>query len=190
MLKILTFWEKKKKKLEEIESAYRNYTGEIVVISDLHIPYLDEEAFDYVYNYVSKRKNDIVIAGDLITFDKFSRYLYLNNKKLTPKIEIEIAKKYIEKLLKLNKNIIYLIANHELRLHKFLMRTLGGSYASDLIELGLEYEKFFQYNKLKVIDNWFIKIGDCIISHPEATHPGLPRPPAGKPPPHAGCHLL
>ncbi|MCX7716697.1 MAG: metallophosphoesterase [Endomicrobia bacterium] len=166
---LLTLWEYKKTKLDELKKKFYNFTGKIAVISDLHIPFCDVEVFNYFVNYVKKDKNIkiIVIAGDFVNFDRFSRYLHFDGVINAHK-EINIARTFIIKLVKLDRHIVYLKANHELRLEKFLIRNLGNEVAEDLLNLGLALENFFKYKNLDIIDNWFIQLGRCIIAHPEA----------------------
>lgn len=168
LVSFLTLWESKKQKLEEVSKKIGNLTSKIAVISDLHIPFIDLEVFEQFVDYVKKDRDIkiIVIAGDLVNFDKFSRYLHFNGVASAEK-EISLAKRFVEKILDLDKQIIYILANHELRLEKFLIRNLGNDVSEDLIKLGLSFEKFFLYKNLSVINNWFIKIGSCIIGHPE-----------------------
>lgn len=168
LINLLTIWDYKKVQLEEIKRKYKDFTGKIAVCSDLHIPFVDLEVFDKFVEFVKRDKEIklIVIAGDLINFDKFSKYLHLDGTIDASK-EIDIAKQFVEKIVNLKKQIIYLKANHELRLEKFLIRQLGNETAEDLLNLGLSFDKFFNYKNLLVLDNWFVQIGDCIIAHPE-----------------------
>ena len=168
IVSLLSLFEFKKIQLNKIKERYKNFTGKIVIISDLHIPFVDIDVFNYFFDFV---KNDrdiklLVIAGDFVNFDKFSRFLHLN-EVIDADREIKIAKSYIDKIISLGKHIIYLKANHEKRLEKFLFRNLSNDVAEDLIKLGLSLENFFRYEELEIIDNWFLQIGDCIIAHPE-----------------------
>jgi predicted phosphodiesterase len=164
---LLTLWEYKKTKLEQIKNKYKRITTKIGIISDLHIPFFDADIINEFIKFIKNQKIEIiVIAGDLVNFDAFSRYLHLDGVISADK-EILLAKKVIEKFVELEKQIIYLKANHELRLEKFLIRNLGNSISEQLLNLGLSFENFFRYKNLDVIDNWWIQIGDCIIAHPE-----------------------
>lgn len=168
LVDLLTLWEYKKTSLEQVKNKYRNFTGKIAVCSDLHIPFVNLIVFNEFIEYVKKDKEVklIVIAGDLVNFDKFSKYLHLDGTIDASK-EINIARQFVEKIVNLKKQIIYLKANHELRLEKFLIRQLGNETAEDLLNLGLSFENFFVSKNLLVLDNWFVQIGDCIIAHPE-----------------------
>ncbi|MCM8804828.1 MAG: hypothetical protein NC833_06205, partial [Candidatus Omnitrophica bacterium] len=118
------------------------------------------------FNHIKKTPADlIIIAGDLINFDSFSRFL--TYQKISTDNEIEKARLFCNKLLKHCKKIIYIKSNHELRLEKFLIRELGTDKANELFNLGLSLKNFFSSEKLLVVNNWFIQIGDCVIAHPE-----------------------
>ena len=166
LTELFTVWEFKKVQIEKIKEKYKNFSGKIVVISDLHIPFIDLEVFLRFLKEGLKDARLLVIAGDLINFDQFSRFIHLDGI-VSAKKEIDLATKYLETLCDYKIPIFLLKANHELRLEKFLHRNLSNEVAEDLIELGLKFENFFKFKNLFVIDNWFIQIGDVIIAHPE-----------------------
>lgn len=163
---LLTLWDYKKVELETIKTKYKNFSGLVFVVSDVHIPFFDDIAVELFFNDVKKFKPKlIVIAGDLVNFDAFSKYQCLNSEKADK--EIEKAKIFCENLLKYCKDIIYIANNHEQRLEKLFIRLLGEEKAKQVFDLGFTFSKLLTYKNLKILSNWFLQIGDCIIAHPE-----------------------
>jgi len=166
LTELLTLWEQKKVEVKKIKEKYKNFTGKLVVISDLHIPFVNLKIFKKFLETGLKNAKLLVIAGDFVNFDKFSRFIHIDDI-VSAKKEIDIANKYLETLCNFRIPIIYLKANHELRLEKFLYRNLPNDVATDLIDLGLSLTNFFRYKNLVLVNNWFCQIGDVIIAHPE-----------------------
>jgi predicted phosphodiesterase len=166
LTELLTLWEQKKVEVKKIKEKYKNFTGKLVVISDLHIPFIDLSVFKKFLETGLKNTKLVVIAGDFVNFDKFSRFIHIDGI-VSAKKEIDLANKYLEILCSYKIPIIYLKANHELRLEKFLYRTLPNDIATDLVDLGLSLTNFFKYKNLILVNNWFCQIGDVIVAHPE-----------------------
>jgi predicted phosphodiesterase len=166
LTELLTLWEQKKVEIKKIKEKYKNFTGKLVVISDLHIPFIDLKVFKKFLETGLKNAKLLIIAGDFVNFDKFSRFIHINDI-VSVKKEIDLANEYLETLCSYKIPIIYLKANHELRLEKFLYRTLPNDVATDLIDLGLSLSNFFEYKNLILVNNWFCQIGDVIVAHPE-----------------------
>lgn len=163
---LLTLWEQKKVELEYLKNKYKNFSGLIFVVSDIHIPFFDEVAVELFFEQLKQKKPKLlVIAGDLVNFDVFSKYQYTN--AADAKAEVDRAKLFCEMLLKYCNDIIYIASNHEQRFEKFLIRNLGVDEAKNIFELGFVFEKLLAYRNLKVLSNWFLQICDCIIAHPE-----------------------
>jgi predicted phosphodiesterase len=165
LIELTTLWELKKVELVRIKKEYQNFTGKLVVISDLHVPFIEKSLFKEFIKREKKEADVLVIAGDFVNFDIFSRFI--TGDKTRADEEIKIAKEYIEELCSFKIPIIYLTANHELRLDKFLLRTMSVEQVKSIINLGLNLKTFFNYKNLKIVNNWFIEIGDIIIAHPE-----------------------
>jgi predicted phosphodiesterase len=166
LMELSTLWEQKKVEIKQIKEKYKNFSGKLVVISDLHIPFIDLEVFLKFLETGLKGAKLLVIAGDFVNFDKFSRFIHIDGI-VSAKKEIDLANKYLKTLCNFGLPIIYLKANHELRLEKFLYRTLPNDVATDLVDLGLSLTNFFKYKNLLLVNNWFCQIGDVIIAHPE-----------------------
>ena len=167
---IQTLWERKRGTLESIIQKYSNFSGKIWSIGDLHLPFAYVPALKHLYGKLkdSKRrgiKNLIIASGDWLTFDAFSSFLHL---KQTHTIGQEVERlKHALKIFKEFGDLIYLKSNHELRLEKWLARNAMGK-ADELAALGASLEKNLDGFDITLLDNWFVKVGDALLCHPES----------------------
>ena len=130
---------------EDIEVA-----GTELLLTDIHIPYHDQEAVDVALEYGKKVKADtIVLLGDIMDCYQISRYSK-DPKKKPLSYEIEETKKFLTNLRKRfpKARIIYYRGNHEMRLEKYiadcapaLYDIVGNLLQTQLTfaELGIEY---------------------------------------------------
>lgn len=89
----------------------------VLVISDLHIPYHDIEAVTCALDYGKREKvNCIVINGDLIDFHQMSRFVK-DPRKRSAVQEIEASIEFLRVLRKQFKHvpIYWLFGNHDIR---------------------------------------------------------------------------
>lgn len=103
----------------------------IGIISDLHIPYHDEDA---VYEAINKLKEFgidlLLLNGDIIDFYQLSNFIKDQTKKGIS-YEINMLKKFLDLFEKeLKCKIIYKLGNHEERYDRFLMQR-----APELLEM-------------------------------------------------------
>lgn len=94
----------------------------ILIISDLHIPYHNISAINKAFEVGKKEKvNTVFINGDLIDFHGFSRFLRDPSKR-SPKQEMDAARKFLEILRKQfpNAQIYYHLGNHDIRYEHYL----------------------------------------------------------------------
>lgn len=95
----------------------------ILVLSDLHIPYHSIAAINCAIKYGKENKiNTIFINGDLIDMYQFSRF-EKDPRKRSAKDEINAAKEFLAVLRKLfpNAGIYYHFGNHDIRYERWLM---------------------------------------------------------------------
>lgn len=95
----------------------------ILLMSDLHIPYHDIDAVTIALKYgVENKVNTIVILGDLIDFHKASRF-QPDPKKRSIKQEFDATKEFLRVLRQLfpTQEIYWLKGNHDVRYEKFLL---------------------------------------------------------------------
>lgn len=110
---------------EEIRLPYilPRVNNNILIISDLHIPYHNIAAINCAIKYGLEQKvNTIFINGDLLDFYAFSRF-EKDPRKRSAKDEIEAGKEFLAKLRKLfpHAGIYYHLGNHCIRYQKWLM---------------------------------------------------------------------
>lgn len=147
----------------------------VIVTSDYHIPYMDNQAYDVMKQFAKDYKpNHFVINGDLLDFYSLSRFEKNPDRKSTVKEDIELTRTILTDLRKtLGKktNMYFLEGNHENRLQRFLW---NNPELADLDELRIDYLLQLDKNKIKYTpvdgDYWthdtgHLKLGDVIIMH-------------------------
>ena len=138
----------------------------ILLISDLHIPYHNIEAVTIALDYGKKEKvNTIFINGDLIDFHMVSRF-ESDPKKRSIKQEFDATKEFLLQLRKaFPKALIYwLKGNHCIRWEKFLHAKVREIWNDDYFYL----EERLQLNQVKVKildDKVLVKAGKLSITH-------------------------
>lgn len=138
----------------------------ILLISDLHIPYHDIDAITIALNYgKEKNVNTIFINGDLIDNHKVSRFEN-DPKKRSVKQEFDATMQFLESL-RINfpdASIYWLKGNHCIRWEKFLIAKVREIWDDDYFQL----EQRLQLNKfnVKLIDDKIlVKAGKLSITH-------------------------
>lgn len=138
----------------------------ILMISDLHIPYQVNSAVEAAINYgVEHKVNTVFINGDLLDFHGMSRY-ETDPRKRSIKDEFDATTQFLEYLRhKLPKaNIYWLKGNHCVRYEKWLMTKAPMLFMDDyyLLEDRLNLAKY----RVKIIDdNVLVKMGKLFVTH-------------------------
>ena len=134
----------------------------ILILSDLHIPYHDDTAIKRAIRYgLDQNVNTIFINGDLLDCFQLSRFEKDYKNRPSTKIELELAKHFLTSLRGYfpEAQIYYHLGNHDIRYEKF-MHT-HNIMMSDLFgddEVTLE-------TRLGLIDLNIHLIGDKQITH-------------------------
>lgn len=138
----------------------------ILLISDLHIPYHDIKALTVAIDYGKKEKvNCIFINGDLIDFYQISRFVNLERRRSVAE-ELEITKEILGIFNKEFPGVpLYLLmGNHDNRLQYYL-----ANKAPELLDVEefrltelLESEK---YNLTVLDDTTLVKMGKLCVTH-------------------------
>lgn len=146
----------------------------IMVISDIHIPYQDDQAVEVMYDFSKKHKPDkLFINGDLVDFYRLSTFDKDPERKDTVKEEIYRARVFLNGLRKANPKarMTFLHGNHENRLQRYLWRNPELDGLDNLqIKRLLNLDKY-GIKEVKVDrDYWssetgHVKQGDAIIMH-------------------------
>lgn len=138
----------------------------ILLISDLHVPYHDIAALTAAFAYGKEKKvNTIFINGDLIDFCLISRF-EKNPSKRSVKYELDNCKALLESMRKAfpTQSIYFLKGNHDVRLEAYLK--VKAPELLDITEFKLE--SLLQFNSFKITsieDNVLVKAGHLSITH-------------------------
>lgn len=152
---------------EEIREQFilPKVNNNILIISDLHIPYHNIAALNCAIKYgIEKKVNTIFINGDLMDFYGFSRF-EKDPRKRSPKEEIEAGREFIKTLRKLfpRAQIYYHYGNHDIRYEKWLM-----AHPEIFDDPYFELETRLELMKQKVFiigDKQITKAGKLSITH-------------------------
>jgi len=142
------------------------HCNNILLISDLHIPYHNIPAVTIALDYGKAQKvNTIFINGDLIDMHQVSRFEH-DVKKRSIKQEFDATKEFLNQLRKSfpKASIYWLKGNHCIRWEKFLYSKVREIWDDDYFYL----EERLQLNQVKVKildDKVLVKAGKLSITH-------------------------
>lgn len=138
----------------------------VLVLSDIHIPYHDTEALTIALKYGKEKKiNCILINGDLLDFFMISRFTKIKYGRSVPG-ELELANEFLDVLNKeFNDVPIYLIlGNHDIRLQTYL--AVKAPEILDMQEFRLEFLlKAKDHNMTIIPDTTLVRIGKLNVTH-------------------------
>lgn len=138
----------------------------ILLISDLHIPYHNIEAVTIALDYGKKHKvNTILILGDLIDNAQISKF-ERDMTKRSPKQEFDATKKFLVSLRKAfpKARIYWAKGNHCVRWEKFLMQKVSEIWDDPYFHL--EQRLRLDEERIEIIDDKvLIKIGKLTAAH-------------------------
>lgn len=138
----------------------------ILLISDLHIPYHDIDAVTIALEYGIKHEiNTIVINGDLTDFARISRF-ETDFKKRSVKQEFDATKQFLRVLRRLfpTQSIYWIKGNHDQRYEKYLFQKASEIWDDPYFTL----EERLQLNEERVQlidDKILVKAGKLSITH-------------------------
>lgn len=105
-----------------IDLEYKITTGTILVASDVHIPFQDDDAVDAFLEYVRvTQPKAVILNGDILDMFMLSRFT--KGEGRNPLEEISQCRALLASLRKLcpDSDIFYVIGNHENRLEKYVL---------------------------------------------------------------------
>jgi len=138
----------------------------ILVLSDVHFPYHDEEALGSAIQYgIQEQVNTILLNGDILDFYQLSRF---DKDPSKPKMKTELEQgRWFMKALRTafpKARIYYKIGNHEDRLEKWLRLKAPEWLGMEEFELKMLLR--FGENQIQLIDSdATIKVGNLNIIH-------------------------
>jgi predicted phosphodiesterase len=138
----------------------------ILLISDLHIPYHDIEAITIALDYGKEHNvNTIFINGDLIDNAQVSKF-EKDLKKRSVKEEFDATKQFLVELRKAfpNAEIYWLKGNHCIRWEKFLAQKVSEIWDDPYFHL--EERLRLNEERIKILDDSIlVKAGKLSITH-------------------------
>lgn len=142
------------------------FCNNILLISDLHIPYHDINAITMAIDYGIKEKvNTIFINGDLIDFYGVSKF-EKDPRKRSIKEEFDATKQFLRSLRQAfpTQLIYWLKGNHDIRYEKWLMTKVYEVFDDEYFHL----EQRLRLNEEKIFlvdDDVLVKAGKLSITH-------------------------
>lgn len=138
----------------------------ILLLSDLHIPFHDINAVSLAIQYGLEEKiNCIVINGDLLDFYLISRFTKTKYERSIP-YELKSAREFLTRLNEIFPGvpIYFLLGNHDVRLQIFL--AVKAPELLDVEEFKLEELLHAKKHNMTVIgDTTLVKAGKLAITH-------------------------
>lgn len=138
----------------------------ILLISDIHIPYHDIDAITIALEYgVRENVNTIVINGDMLDFCRISRF-ETDFSKRSVKQEFDAAKEFLRVLRQIfpTQEIYWIKGNHDQRYEKYLFQKASEIWDDPYFRL----EERLQLNEERVHlidDKILVKAGKLAITH-------------------------
>lgn len=139
--------------------------GRYLILSDVHIPFQNDEALACALQYgVDNGATHIILNGDIMDTYDVSRFLKETKR---PKIseELEMTRNFFTFLRELfpNSLIYYKLGNHEERMRHYLLR--NARELSDIEDLSLESLLKLDEFKIQIVNREMIKIGKLAVIH-------------------------
>jgi predicted phosphodiesterase len=149
-------------KAENMESVELG-AGSYLILSDIHLPFHDEDALALAIEYGMNHKVDaLILNGDILDCYDVSRF----GKELRrPKIseELEMGRQFLKYVSEQFPRVLYKIGNHEERMRAYVLR--NARELGDLNEVSLEYLLRFHEYKIEAVNREMIKLGNLIVLH-------------------------
>ena len=149
-------------KAENMESVELG-AGSYLILSDIHLPFHDEDALALAIEYGLNHKVDaLILNGDILDCYDVSRF----GKELRrPKIseELEMGRQFLKYVSEQFPRVLYKIGNHEERMRAYVLR--NARELGDLTEVSLEYLLRFHEYGIEAVNREMIKLGNLIVLH-------------------------
>ena len=148
----------------------------ILILSDIHLPYQDNKALDLAINYgIENKVNAVYLNGDTLDFYMASRFL--KNPKLRDLAgELEMGREFLQLMQETFKCPIYFkIGNHEVRWEHFLMIKAPELLGIDDFKLE-QLLRFREYGVTLIKDKQMAMAGKLPILHGHEWYGGFAPP--------------
>jgi len=139
--------------------------GKYLILSDIHLPFHDEDALSAALEYgLSNPVDTIILNGDILDCYDVSRF----SKELRrPKIseELEMGRNFFKYLRELfpSANIYFKLGNHEERMRAYVLR--NARELADLNDISLESLLRLDEYKIIPVNREMINLGKLIVLH-------------------------
>ena len=138
---------------------------EILILSDIHLPFHDQESLSVAIDYGMERQPDVVLLnGDILDCYDISRF---NKEQDRPSIvdELQMGKEFLTLLRQAfpDARIIYKLGNHEERLRNYILN--NAPEFGNLAALELHVLLGFEELKIERVDRAIVKAGKLNILH-------------------------
>jgi hypothetical protein len=146
-----------------LESILAKPKRKVFVISDIHVPFTDEEKLQKAID-LNRTADMVIIGGDVMDMYGCSRHR--KRKSVPHEVEVDNTVRLIEYLSQLFPWVRIIKGNHDSRAMKKVQDSIPSEllYLVDNEPLGLIVRAF---ENVEYIDDWWTQIGDAIIAHAE-----------------------
>ena len=153
---------------EQLEALVHNIRDEVVVvISDVHFPYHDEEAMDLFFAWLEENEVDrVFLNGDILDMYSLSKFAKNPaNKKAAIQEEVKACKEFLEQLReKTDAPAYFIMGNHCQRLQTYIKTKAPELYGTLGIPELLDFEKY-NINWIPGGKEAFLQYGKTLIGH-------------------------
>jgi predicted phosphodiesterase len=153
-------------KAERLPFTLATANNNILLISDLHIPYHDNQAIELAFDYgVKHGVNTVFINGDLLDFHHLSKFIK-DPRKRSVKHEFDTAKAFLVSLRATfpDAHIYWLKGNHCMRYEHWLMTKAHEIFDDEYYHL--ENRLRLNEERIHIIDDKaLVKAGKLAITH-------------------------
>lgn len=166
-------WKVRRTKRLVAEQQFQHFTGHVDMI-ELHVPYTQYQYFAEMVQRAenSKGKNLLVLAGDNMNLDLFSRYFHRSDERVvdaSPYNELDTLIKLLRYAHDVYDRILYQETNHDKRMYKLIYHTMQEkAQAEEMCKFIKPIQDFFEENRLHKIviaPDQLFQIGDVLITH-------------------------
>ena len=149
------------KKMENVNLSQGRY----LILSDIHLPYHDEEALSIALEWSLNNNIDtIILNGDIMDCYPISSFIKdINMPSLREEIEMTISFfSYLRELFP-TQPIFYKLGNHEERIKNYLLRS--AKEFADIDNLKMENLLHLDEFKITLVNREIIKVGKLNVLH-------------------------
>lgn len=137
----------------------------ILVLSDLHIPYMNKDALNLTLNLNAAA--DVVVISEIMDLGSQSSFAATDNIPL--ELEVEETLKLLELLSTRFPLVIVIEANHDYRLARKALKVLPTEFSLLVEETNLMQLLVRPFKNVVFVPNWWVQIEDAIICHASKT---------------------